>query len=338
MPTSPGPSSFAAALASLVVIAGALAAGARSPVPSSDVAAHAAAVHDALDTPAPSAIRAPEQAPQSASAAPIEERGIDDAHAAEPTILGCAIEERGNGDNRVIDMEHGTLLMPNAPSPAYDLVLHFHGGEPARKLLAPANLGVVVRTVDLGAGSERYARALGMPRELHVILDAVERELAPSRRRHLVVTAWSAGYGAVRALLTHNPEIASAFVLLDSVHTSYQPDGHTLEPMGLLPFEELAQRAAHGRPYVLVTHSSIRPPGYASTTEVADALTAHVGARRRYGGLAHAAGLEQLTRVDSGAFHVRGYTGIGKDAHCAQLRLLPEILRDDVLPFLAAPR
>jgi hypothetical protein len=250
----------------------------------------------------------------------------------------CAIVDPGPGPYEPAwrDLPIGRMVVPApAPQGSYTLVLHLHGGEGARRTVAAAGLDVVLATVDLGVGSRVYAEAFYGPEPLEELIAAVDEALAPARLGHLVVSSWSAGYGGVRSILQQHPTTPSAVVLLDSVHASFQPNGDALATEGLEPFVHLFDRAKHNGAFVLLTHSAIVPPGFASTTEVADYLLAQVGGRRRYGGLTPAHGVELKTRYDEAMLHLRGYTGTGKGAHCAHLAMLGEVLAQDVLPGLA---
>ncbi len=246
----------------------------------------------------------------------------------------CVVDDPGTGDRREVDLgvAGARLFAPARVPERFPLVVHFHGGEAARRLLVRDAVDVVLVTIDAGKGSQRYANAItnDVPRRL---VQAVEDKTGRAIGK-VVVSAWSAGYGAVRSMLSGAPDFAQAYVLLDAVHSSYDAKGAP-EPAGLAPFVDVAKRAKLGSPIVWLTHSSITPPGYASTTEVADAILTNVEGRRRYGGLEDLEGLELRTRYDAGSLHVLGTTGTDKSAHCAHLRMLPGLLEREVLPQLA---
>jgi hypothetical protein len=267
----------------------------------------------------------------SASAPPPEE----DAGA--PEEATCSIPDRGSGhygDWKPLPLGHLSVPEP-PPTGRYDLVLHLHGSNAARRVIAPADLGVVIAGVDAGVGSQAYAEAFFGARPLEELLAAVEATLAPAHLGRLIITSWSAGYGAVHEILVQHPTVPSAIVLLDSLHASYAPNGDLVEA-GLMPFLSFAQRAQQGEAVMVVTHSEIRPPGYASTSETASWLLHEVGGRREYAGLEPVHGVEAKTAWRDGNLIVRGFTGAGKEAHCAHLMMLDAILRDDVLPALPA--
>ncbi|MEM9695883.1 MAG: hypothetical protein AAGA56_25290, partial [Myxococcota bacterium] len=119
-------------------------------------------------------------------------------------------------------------------------------------------------------------------------------------------------------------------LLLDSVHASYTGDGE-VQTTGLEPFVRYADRAARGGAPMVVTHSSIVPPGYASTREVADYLLARIETQRAYGRLTPVRGVETKTVAERGSFYLRGTSGSVKEAHCAHLQMLPELFVDRLL-------
>ena len=307
-------------LCALVVLAAAARRAALAPEPASAAASVAPASESSAEAPAASA---------SAPRWPSVDGGAEEE-------ASCSIPDRGLGAYGPWQtLPVGRMSAPRSVADSYDLVLHLHGGEAARRIVAPEDLAVVLVTVDAGVGSQVYSETMYGPEPLEDILGAVDSLLAPARLRHLILSSWSAGYGGIREILSQHPTAADAVVLLDSLHASYTPDGETLVETGLGVFVSAAQRAVQGEEVMVFTHSDIRPPSYASTTELGSYLLSQLGGRRAYGGLLDSHGVQLKTRFDSGRFHLRGYTGTGKEAHCAQLRLLGDILRDDVLPALA---
>lgn len=250
----------------------------------------------------------------------------------------CAIPDQGLGRYGAAQaLPTGYMIAPPIEGNRYDLLLHMHGGEAVRRVVAPANLGLVIATIDAGVGSKAYTEVFYGPEPLEELLHAVGQQLEPAVLRHLIVSSWSAGYGGVREILTHHPTAASAVILLDSVHAGYEPDGATIRKNGLEMFVSLAHRAISGETTMVLTHSDIRPPSFASTTEIANYLLGEVGGRRSYAGLIDTFGVEHKTSYENGALAIRGYTGTTKGAHCAHLRMLRGILEKDVIPRLRDP-
>lgn len=253
---------------------------------------------------------------------------------------GCSVADRGRGvyGDPIAIGPGQTLSIPAGIGRTYDVIVHLHGGAAIQRILTPENLGPVLVTVDAGVGSNAYRAALADP---DVLTDALERvgvEVGNrAQLKRLIVSSWSAGYGGVREILRQAPASVDAVVLLDSLHASYDASGE-LDPAGLRPFLHHARRARSGEATMVLSHSEIRPPGYASTSEVADYLLGELDAQRRYAGMVPGFGVELKTTYDEGGLHVRGLTGTGTDAHCAHLRLLPQWLRREVLPPRALNR
>jgi hypothetical protein len=112
--------------------------------------------------------------------------------------------------------------------------------------------------------------------------------------------------------------------LLDGLHASRVPDKMALQ---LAAFSKYAERAARGEAFMLVTHSSIEPGTYASSTETAHYLIDHVGGRPLEARRQDALGLELIEAFSQGNFHVRGYAGGGEADHCAHLALMQDAVR-----------
>jgi hypothetical protein len=235
------------------------------------------------------------------------------------------------------------VLSPNQPQldadGAFDVLLHFHGREPLRKEWVKVMDNAVLVAVDIGIDSGAYAEAFRDPRTLGQVLKAVEAELSAvtrrtARVRHLALSAWSAGYGAVEQILQQplGRERVDAVVLLDGLHAGFS--GRSLSADRLNPFVDFAKRAEQGERLFFVSHSSIRTPGYASTTQTANYLVWKLGAKPRPSAplAADPMGLTRLSSFSSGDFHVRGFAGSGAGDHCAHLALMRDVLRVHLAP------
>ena len=119
------------------------------------------------------------------------------------------------------------------------------------------------------------------------------RGLRDARLRRVALSAFSAGYGAVRGLLNQPgfTDKVDAVLLLDGIHTGYMPLDHSLDMERLKPFSRFAEQAAAGKKLMSITHSEITPNGdYAGTHESTDALLKLTGAQRSPGAGARRAG------------------------------------------------
>jgi hypothetical protein len=262
----------------------------------------------------------------------------------------CNTKDPGFGayDRWARGIDRGQLLMPRSPSFArggqFDVMIHFHGHEAARKEWITVMDGAVLVGIDLGLGSGPYESAFDAPGAFEELLASVERAVAKktnrksARARKVGLSGWSAGYGAIQKILgrPYGKQRVDSVVLLDGLHCGY--DGKGLNALQIQAFTDFAREAARGKKLMFVSHSSIIPPGYASTTETANFLIHQVGgapkASRGQGPL----GLELISRYTKGNFHVRGFSGNDKMDHCAQLGLYRDILKIHIKPRWNTPR
>jgi hypothetical protein len=206
----------------------------------------------------------------------------------------------------------------------FELVLHFHGDDPVRRELVHSEQKLVLYTLTLDP-SQSYRAPFSGSGLFESIVQQIEQSLTKRHGTeahvgHIALSAWSAGFTGVSAILAQPAaDRVDAMVLIDGLHAPRQAD--VLEP-DLRPFVEFARRAAAGERFMLVTHSSIDPPNFASTTESAHHLIAALGGRPQAVRRRDALGLELVELFTRGNFHVRGYAGNDKADHCAQLALL----------------
>jgi hypothetical protein len=227
-----------------------------------------------------------------------------------------------------------------------DLVIHFHGAAwlPQQAVAdlhehAELNRHAAVVVVNLGAVSSAFHRPFADPLAFDSLLAGASREISAAlgrtaRVRSVTLTAFSAGHGAVRAILLEPRHFAAvdAVLLLDGMHTSYVPEntplahGGTLDTTNLAAFADFARAAVRGEKRFIVTHSEIFPGTYASTTETADWLLHALDLRRtavlRWG----PRGMQQLSEVSAGHFEVLGFAGNSAPDHIDHLHALPELL------------
>jgi hypothetical protein len=269
------------------------------------------------------------------------ERGVNPCNTPDPGF-GAYDHWVKNGMAMVLVPHRGAV---NAAG-EFDVVFHFHGHEPARKEWVQAMNGVVLVGVTLGVGSGVYESTFREPAAFERLLKTAEATVAEhtgrsvAHARRIALSSWSAGYGAAEEILRQplGRERVDTLILLDGLHCDYANDG--LVAAQLEPFVWFAHQATDGKRLMVVTHSSIIPPGYASTTETAHYLINEVG------GHSHPAkpratdpmGLDLVSRYDQGGFHVRGYAGNAELDHCAQVGLYRDILKVHLLPRWKPPR
>jgi hypothetical protein len=259
---------------------------------------------------------------------------------------GFGIYDHWNGSG----MSMGQVLMPHqggiSKSGQFDVVIHFHGHEPIRKEFVKSAKGIVLVGIDLGIGSGAYQSTFSAPAAFTNLLASVEAAVAKhsgrpnAKIRKLALSSWSAGYGAIEQILRQPAgKKVDALILLDSLHAGYSDEQtHTLKAEQLTPFIAFAKRAAAKQTFMFMSHSSIIPPGYASTTEVAGYVVGKLGGKPKKANRQDVLGLDMIDRFDKGFFHMRGYTGDDKPDHCAHIGLMADIVRAHLEPRWKTPK
>lgn len=224
---------------------------------------------------------------------------------------------------------------------SYSLWIHFHGTDyvPVYAMQTSARPEVLV-SINLGAGSSRYETPFQERDLFSLILERVNTYLENHiqtgfQLESLNLSAFSAGYGAVRALLQQpkNAEQIDRILLLDGLHTDYIPAGQPLAQGGQLntekldPFVQFARQALAGKKSFVFTHSEIFPGTYASTIECADYMIEQLGLERKavlkWGPL----GMQQLSKVCKGHFQILGYAGNTAPDHIDHFHGLYEFIK-----------
>jgi hypothetical protein len=236
---------------------------------------------------------------------------------------------------RRFPLEVGALFLPEGLKAAgtVPLFVHFHGAPWLPETAAASRGQVAVISVQIGSGSGVYGKAFADPGRFARLLKEAETK-AGVRFGPVGLTAWSAGYGAVRAILRVPENYATVrfVVLLDGLHAGYvrgQPGPQISELIAedLDVFVRFADDAVAGRKQLLVTHSEVFPGTFASTTETADYLLGRLGLKRRPTLEWGPARMQQLSEARQGGLRVLGYAGNSGPDHLDQLHALPEFLR-----------
>jgi hypothetical protein len=205
--------------------------------------------------------------------------------------------------------------------------------------VASAHARYVLAVVNLGAGSSAYEKPLSDSSAWTTLIRRIGEETSARtsgrvRITRIFVSAFSAGYGGVRALLSDD-RIANTLdgvMLLDGLHTSYIPErkvvaeGGALDTTKLVPFLRFARRAVEGRARLLITHSEIFPGTFASTTETTDWLIAELGLTRTPVLAWGPGGMQQISEVHRGGLWILGFAGNTGPDHIDHLHGLVEFL------------
>lgn len=234
-------------------------------------------------------------------------------------------------------LELGTLFVPKGTKKKAPLFLHFHGN-PMIPEIAAARVGkVAVISFQLGSGSGVYGRPFTADAQLfsRIVAEAAAKSHLEFER--IILTSWSAGYGAVRAILRvpENYARVERVMLIDGMHASYvgdQPGTGPNNESQVVPedveiFATFARDAIAGKKRMIITHSEIFPGAFASTTETHDWLVATLGLKLKpvleWGPM----GMQQLSEVKQGKFKMLGYAGNSAPDHVDQFQSLPEFFK-----------
>jgi hypothetical protein len=233
-----------------------------------------------------------------------------------------------------VSLGRGRLSWPRAFASSrasqLPLVIHLHGDEPVRRELIESGAPFALLTVTLPV-SQSYAPLFNGPNRYRALVTDVEQLLSKRLGRaiaasNVVLSAWSAGFvGIESALFQADGKGVDAVVLIDGLHAP-RKDRAAFEAQ-LEPFVDYARRAADGQRFMFISHSSIDPPDFASTTECVHYLLAALGVAPQAVKRSDRFGLDLVEFFSRGDLHVRGYAGNGKADHCAQLALLRDVYR-----------
>jgi len=246
----------------------------------------------------------------------------------------------------------GRMLIPqkggSTPDRGFDVIIHFHGADPVRKLLVQSARGVALVLVDLGTGGGPYARAFGGPKSFPKLKESIESALKKhcndekAHIRHLALSSWSAGYTAIDRILMQKHDDFDSIVILDGLHGVWKQNARreqnvdSVDPLGIERATQFAKRAFKGEKTFVLTHSNVDPGTYPSTGVTANLLLREVGLRaktfdpnsNRFG---------QTSGVDEKGLHVWGFRGNEEKAHCSQIMQMPRIVGDIIEPTWDTP-
>jgi hypothetical protein len=216
-----------------------------------------------------------------------------------------------------------------------DVVFHFHAGQMSDRDIRASGVNAVFVSCGWGVGTAPYSAAFADPNRFDGMMKTVLKRVGAKSVHDLALVSWSAGFASIAAILRvpRYYAMVDSVVLLDSLHSAYTSSGEVDQKM-LSPFSRFATDAAHGRKNMVITHSAIVPPGYASSTEATLALLSAIDVPTEQSD-AKDIGPEPMRlsyRADAGNLHVRGYPGVGPRDHFDHLHLVGEVLRNWLVP------
>jgi hypothetical protein len=236
---------------------------------------------------------------------------------------------------------HAELYVPTFFAPvdgAYDLVVHFHGISSLQEdNFERARVNAAVVSVNLGVASDAYADAFRAPGSFDALLAQAHRALVATGRvqgahlGRLALTAWSAGFASVGAIL-RQPGVmqrVDAVLLADGPHANYIAP-HRVNDAAIARWVHVAEEAMNGEKLFALTHSSIPTDGYPSTTETIGELLKLTSVEKIPTDAAGPRGMKAIYESHRGNFHVAGFEGTTKKDHIDHIKGMAELL----LPYL----
>lgn len=224
----------------------------------------------------------------------------------------------------------GTLMLPPQGRPAM-LLIHFHATPWLVEYCAQKRFPTAaVLTVNLGAGSDVYREPFVDITKFPKLIEEAEK-VTGAPFQTVVLSSFSAGYGAVREILREKsnwPRITS-IVLADSLYAGY---GHEAEDLG--PFLGYLQAGKR----LVMTHSELFPGTYAATYETAEWLMSKMTIKRKAILKWGPVGMQQLSEASKGGFIVLGFAGNSADDHVDHLFGLDQWYALALPPPPPAPR
>lgn len=240
--------------------------------------------------------------------------------------------EQTNPPGRREKLSIGTLFIPAhlAKHKHLPLLIHFHGDQWVPEVAAAQDGRFALISVQTGSDSDTYSALFSRPDTFGALLREASKKTGITFGP-LTLTAWSAGYGAIRQILqvpAYYSQVQSV-LLIDGLHADYK-GGKTsgeLEPRHLQIFLKFATDAVAGHKHMIITHSEIVPGTFASTTETADWITEKLGLEPHPMVRPGPMGTRQLSEVRQGRLLIVGYAGNSGPDHVDQYHSLPFYLK-----------
>jgi hypothetical protein len=215
-----------------------------------------------------------------------------------------------------------------------DLVLHFHGApDIVTAAVRDRFPDAIAATINLNGLSGAYQSYVGRsPHWMFVkLLAELQQATGTKQFDSITLSSFSAGYGAIRALLDDPRcvELIDQLVLADTVYASF---GHQRNSLGSRPFPsyeqnkpfvDFAKLAVMGKKGMVLTHCELEPETYSSTEEVGQLVRDAIGVRlipvnevwskglRIKGHVRKGRFVSVATRGNQGSDHVAHLQGIG---------------------------
>jgi hypothetical protein len=271
------------------------------------------------------------------------------------TLASLASAQLPTATGRTIALSdsHWQLFIPDnfvQTGSSADVIFHFHG-DPAtfHNNVWWSKRNLIQVTVNYDGLSSAYQTPFSNTALFQTLMDDA---LAKARAqndipdnlswRKVVVSSFSAGYGAVREILKQPSYFNRIDSLLaaDSLYASYANYPTDVTPLDsqMTNYRAYALAAKNGTKTFIYSHSQVPTGGaggYCSTVDCANDLLAWISATALADNSKGLGTLDFYRRADSGNFHLHGALGTDGDAHLEQLRYIGQFLQE--LPVSVVP-
>lgn len=247
-----------------------------------------------------------------------------------------AITPEPSGQRETISV--GELYFPEKYVPApegIDFYLHMQGSaRVAQQQFDVSKRSGVLVSVVLPGLSNAYREHFKDLNTFWKMLDEVKARFKRAdgslpEIRSVTILSFSAGFGAVREFLKDKAiyQRIDSLVMLDSIHAGYVDDDLTARKIPddqMAGFTAFARDAAAGKKRMIVSHSEVKPPNYASTTETARYLLEAVDGKIESVRETWTPKLILTSRFEKGKLKILGFAG---DTGADHMQHLYEISR-----------
>ncbi len=246
-----------------------------------------------------------------------------------------------SGQQYTLSQTGWKVLVPSGYTPQaggqFDLLVHFHGDpQTVWNNVNYADLNAVVVTINYSGLSSAYSTPFSNTSLFQQVLNETQAKLASQPAfgasasiRHLSVSSFSAGYGAVQQILAVPSyfDAIDSLLAADSLYATTAADGTPLDSQ-LVNYKAFASRAVAGEKRFIFTHSQVATYTYESTQETGDELLSYLGLNATP---TTATGLGELRfyrTAELGGFSLWGALGATGDDHLSHLRYIGQWLGD----------
>lgn len=237
-------------------------------------------------------------------------------------------------ETRDFALSTGRLLVPSNRSPhprASDLFIHLHGAPgTVESNLRRCHPDAVHVNITLPGLSNVYKKHFQDPNVFPSLLKEIEGILsqkgygATPPFRHIVLMSFSAGFGGIRELLKQpqNAEQIDAIIMADSIYAGFVGDieDRNVNPLHMDPFLAFAKQSVNGIKQMIISHTQLFTPEYASTKETAEWLIEGLEGKRAPNRKTHPNGMIELSHFQKGDFHILEFEGDTGEDHMNHLR------------------